>query len=607
MNPCSPRQASCSPHERQNGVSQEISPQVLRMSVTIPSASPWEFSFQGEVLDKNDDKVDEFEKKVREKYRRESDQAQVDEWVEEFRSAIETRFEADEQRDQEEIRAEERQNINTNLVLSLVISVGFVIFSFLNRENTVAMSAAVKNYITTNFGWFFLLLSTGSIIYLAYLAFSRFGDIVLGDPEDRPEFSDVSWYSMLFSAGMGVGILFWGAAEPLTHYLNNPTHQSQTTEAARSAMALTMFHWGLHGWGVYTLCAVAVAYYGFRKRKSYLVSSSLTGMAPVHALERPLSVITDLTATIAIVFGLAASLSTGTFQMASGLKSTLGWNAATPTGYALILGVITISFVASATTGLEKGIKILSNLNMLICALLLAFVFLAGPTLFDIKLFIDTIGGYLSALPRLSFQVAPFTPEYEKWMSTWTISYFTWWIAWAPFVGIFIARISKGRTIKELVLGSLLVPVLFTIFWFSVFGGAALTLVMNGDTQFIELINQGEYSNSLFYLLGQFPIPNITKGLSLFLIFTFLVTSADSACFVLAMMTSEGDLEPSMSLKLLWAAVMATLTAFLVKDGDLAPVQAAAQLCAGPFAVVMVLMALTLPIRLRHQVRQRRI
>ncbi|MCA9780937.1 MAG: BCCT family transporter [Candidatus Eremiobacteraeota bacterium] len=556
---------------------------------------------------KQDEKIDTFEAEVKKTYRRESDQEQIDAWVQEFKGAMEQRFADDEARDQEEIREEERKNINFNLVLSLTITLAFLVISFIYRNSMMEISSLVKSYITKNFGWFFVILSTGAVIYLAYLAFSRFGDVVLGDPKERPEFGDISWYSMLFSAGMGVGILFWGAAEPLTHYLNNPVHDSQTTEAARAAMAITMLHWGVHGWGVYTLCAVAVAYYGFRKRKSYLVSSSLTGLSPIKALDRPLAVIVDLTATIAIVFGLAASLAMGTFQMASGLEKTFGLAANQPMGYAAILAVITVCFVASATTGLKKGIKILSNLNMLTCVSLLAFVFVAGPSLFDIKLFIDTIGGYISNLPSMAFQVAPFTPEYERWMADWTITYFTWWIAWAPFVGIFIARISRGRTIKELVLGSLLVPVIFTAFWFSVFGGAALTLVINGDTQFVALINSAKYPDALFYLLECLPFTQLTSIVSICLIFTFLVTSADSACFVLAMMTSEGDLDPKMSLKLLWAAVMATLTGFLVKDGDLGPIQAAAQLCAGPFALVLLLMAVSLPVRLRHQVRQRRI
>lgn len=557
-------------------------------------------------MKQQDEKVAEYRQELQKSFRRESDRPHVDELVHEFRSRMEKRLADDEERDVEDIREEERSQININLVLSLVLTTLFLIWSFLNRNEMVEMSGIVKHAVTSNFGWFFVLLSTCSIVYLGYLAFSRFGDIVLGEPSEKPEFGDISWYSMLFSAGMGVGILFWGAAEPVTHYIHNPTHPSLTTEAARSAMALTLFHWGLHGWCVYTLCAVAVAYYGFRKRKSYLMSSALTGLAPNPKAARVLSTLTDLTATIAIVFGLAASLSTGTMALAAGL-STFGIPAQNTTGYAVILALTTIAFVASATTGLKKGIKILSNLNMAVCVILLAFVFFAGPTLFDVKLFVDSLGGYLTSLPSLAFQVAPFTPSYEKWMADWTVTYFTWWIAWAPFVGIFIARISKGRTIKELILGSVLVPVLFTCFWFSVFGGAGLHLVLQGDTGLTNLLNAGEPASALFYLLDKFPIAAITKGVSIFLIFTFLVTSADSACFVLAMMTSEGDLDPSMGIKLLWAGVMATLTAFLVKDGELGPIQAAAQACAGPFAVVMLLMAFSLPVRLRNQVRQRRI
>lgn len=560
-----------------------------------------------------DKQVNEFEEELKKTYKRESDQPQIREWVREFRGAIEGRLARDEERPAPEIENEERVNINFNLVLSLVVALSFVALSFLFRDQTMALSATVKSLITRNFGWFFVVLSTGAVIYLLYLAFSRFGDIVLGEPEERPEFSDLSWYSMLFSAGMGVGILFWGAAEPITHYLNSPMHENGTTEAARGAMALTMFHWGVHGWGVYTLCAVSVAYYGFRKRKNYLVSSALTGLCPSPRLDRFLAVLVDLTATVAIVFGLAASLGMGTLQLAAGIEETLGWPANSALGYQLILALITVCFIASATTGLKRGIKFLSNLNMAVCVGLLAFVFLAGPTLFDIKLFIDTVGGYLSNLPRLAFRVAPFTPAYEDWMANWTITYFTWWIAWSPFVGIFIARISRGRTIKQLILGSLLVPTLFTTFWFSVFGGAALSLVTQsqGDASFVDQISSGQYEKALFSLLAQMPLSGVSSIVSLFLIFTFLVTSADSACFVLAMMTSEGNLDPKMGLKVLWAAVMAILTGTLLLVGvggnALGPIQAAAQLCAGPFAVVLVLMAVSLPIRLGRQVRPKRI
>lgn len=558
-------------------------------------------------LDPVDHEVAEYEQELRRNYRRASDQEFIARKVDEYRGAVEERIEADESRSEEDIKAEERWTMNTNLALSLTVSFLFTVWAYVNSEQMLELSKGIKSYVTTNLGWFFVILSTGTLIYLGYLAFSRFGDVVLGDPQDRPEFSNLSWYSMLFSAGMGVGILFWGGAEPVIHYLTNPANLGGKTEQVRHAMALTIFHWGFHGWGVYTLCAVAVAFYGFRKRKNYLVSSAVTGLSPVKGLDRPLALFTDLTATLAIVFGLAASLGMGTLQLTAGLDKTFNMSSSTPSGRLILLAIITVAFVCSATTGLDKGIKILSNCNMATCVALLIFVFLASPKLFTIKLFIDTMGVYLTELPGLSFHVAPFTKDYEAWMADWTITYFTWWIAWSPFVGIFIARISRGRTIKELVVGSLMVPVLFTIAWFSVFGGSALFMMFNGNTGLEELISGGQYQDALFYLLSALPLSKLTGAVSCLLIFTFLVTSADSACFVLAMMTSEGNLDPTMKLKLLWALVMATVTGFLVFHGTLDPIQAAAQLSAIPFSVVLILMAFSLPIRLRHQVRQRRI
>ena len=562
--------------------------------------------------DSKDAHASEFESGLRKKFKRASDEEHIEKMVEEYHSGIDDRLDADEHRPVEDIQAEERLGINTNLLLSVVVSLVFVVWSMINADQMLTLSTAIKSTITANMGWFFVILSTGTLIYLAYLAFSRFGDIVLGQPDDKPEFSDLSWYSMLFSAGMGVGIVFWGATEPLTHFFSNPAQLPGQTEQIRRAFALTMFHWGFHGWGVYTLCAVAVAYYGFRRRKNYLMSSAVAGISPVPWLERPLAVFTDLTATLAIVFGLAASLGTGTLALSSGLESVLGFGVNNAGGRILILSVITIAFVMSATTGLEKGIKILSNLNMLACVVLLAFVFLVGSPLFSVKLSIDTIGGYLTQLPSLSFQVSTFDPDYEAWMAGWTITYFTWWIAWAPFVGIFIARISKGRTIKELVLGSLIVPVLFTVFWFAVFGGSALLMHLAGDMSFKELLvpsdgSSPKFQDLQFLLLSKLPFPTISGTLSCILIFTFLVTSADSACFVLAMMTSEGNLDPSMKLKLFWALLMAGVTALLVREGKIGPIQAVAQMSAIPFSFVLLMMSASLPSRLRRLVKQKRI
>ncbi len=527
-----------------------------------------------------------------------------------FRDKMLERLSSDDQRELEDIRSEEQARMSTNMVLSLTMTVLFTVWAVVQAEGLLAIARAAKLFVTENLSWFFILLASGSIIYLLYLAFSRFGDVVLGDPEDKPEFSDISWYSMLFSAGMGVGLLFWGGAEPIIHFLNPPVGDPATVEAARQAMVITLYHWGFHGWGVYTLCAVAVAYYGFRKRKKYLVSSAVVDLFDSPTLNRGLKLVADLTATIAIIFGMAASVGMGTLQLAAGLEHAYGWSwAPTPWGYLGILSLVTVAFIASATTGLKKGIKILSNVNMAMCVGLLFFVFLSGPKLFQLKLFVDSLGQYLAALPSLGFKVAPFTPEYEAWMSDWTLTYFTWWIAWAPFVGIFIARISRGRTIKELVLGALGVPVLFTVAWFSVFGGSALWLEMNTPNGIGSVVAgaNGDPAKGLFVLLSQFPAAQLTSTLSIILLFTFLVTSADSATFVVSMMTTEGDLEPKLGTKVMWGLLLAAVTGILVKSGNLDPIQAAALSSAFPFAVILVLMAFAVPIRLAHQVRKRRL
>lgn len=431
---------------------------------------------------------------------------------------------------------------------------------------------------------------------------------MLGDPDVAPEFSNVSWYSMLFSAGMGVGILFYGAAEPISHFLSPPagTNLAKTAEAGRMAMVYSAFHWGLNAWAIYVLCAVGVAYYGFRRRKKYLISSSIVNVVDNPSVRSKLKGIADLVSTLAVVFGVSASLGLGILQIASGLKYTYQWDFSNSTGYLMILGLLTCLFIASATTGLDKGIKILSNLNMLVAIALMLFVFFAGPTLFILKLFVDTLGQYIGNVFQLSFKVAPFTAEYGKWMGDWTLSYFTWWIAWAPFVGIFIARISKGRTIRELITGALVLPTIFSIFWFSVFGGSALFLETSTSNGIGALV-QKDVTVAFFALLQQFPLSDVTSSIAILLLFTFLVTSADSACFVISMMTTEGDLDPSFKIKVFWGLILATITAALLIGGGLDALRAAALVFAFPFSLVLVLIAFSLFIRLNVHIGKKRV
>jgi len=511
----------------------------------------------------------------------------------------------DEERNLEDIRREEHFNISANMVLSVVLMLAFTTWAWLAGDRLTELAAVAKVFVSTNLSWFYILLSSGFLVFLGYLSFSRFGTVVLGDPQDRPEFSNLSWYSMLFSAGMGVGLLFWGGAEPLTHYLSPPTAEPGSVRAAQQAFVLTSFHWGLHGWGIYTLCAVGVAYFGFRKRKKYLLSSSVVDLFESPRLNQALKIFSDLVATLAVIFGVAASLGLGTRQLAQGLEYVFEIPANNPTGYFAILGVVTVLFIVSASTGLKKGIQILSNVNMALAVLLLLFVFLVGPKILVLKIFVETLGRYTSSLFELSFKVAPFTPAYDAWMADWTLSYFTWWIAWAPFVGIFIARISKGRTIREMILGSLLVPTLFSVLWFSVFGGNALFLEQQNPGQMGPAILE-DPTVGLFAMLSHYPGYYLVSGISLVLLATFLVTSADSATFVIGMLTTEGDLDPKLGTKVFWGAMLAAVTGLLLRGGGLEPLQAAALTSALPFSLVMILMAVSVRLRLSIQVKGQR-
>ncbi len=552
--------------------------------------------------------VDAYEEELRNTYKRKDDSRIIRRKRRSFYEELVEKADEEEKLNPDILRQEEHDLISTNLWLSLGFIVVFVLAALLVKDRIEQIAGRATTLITHYFSWFYILICTGSLIYLIYLAFSRFGAVVLGEPDEEPEFSDFSWASMLFSAGMGVGLLFWGGAEPVSHYLNPPVGAGRTVEAARQGMVYAIFHWGLHAWAVYVLTAIGVAYYGFRKRKKYLMSSAILDITDRPKVFKALKIFTDFVSTLAVVFGVAAAIGMGVMKIAGGLKHAYKIDASNTTGYVVILLIITALFILSAMTGLKKGIKWLSNLNMTVAMVLMLFVFILGPRLFICKVFVDTIGLYLNELPRLSFKIAPYTPSYEQWMGKWTLTWLTWWIAWAPFVGIFIARISRGRTIREVIAGSLIFPTIFTIAWFSIFGGAALHLEIFGNGGIGSLVtNPKTVTQSLFALLSYFPYSQVTAGISILLLFTFLVTSADSACFAIAMMTTEGDLDPGTGMKVLWGVVLSVLTLILVLGGGIKATSAAALIFAFPFSIVMVLIAVSLTIRLSLQVARRRI
>ncbi len=562
-----------------------------------------ETASSGEELE---EKLSSYENYLRQQYRRSGDQDLISEATLSLRAQLLQREVSRETRPLKEIETEDRNLISVTFIISLTVILIFVVAALMNADQIESIASKIRASTIANLSWFYLLASTSFLLFIVYLGFSRFGNVVLGNPNEKPEFSDTSWAAMLFAAGMGSGLLFWGGAEPLLHYTSPPVGEPRTPQAGSMAMTYTALHWCLHGWAIYTIGALAVAYFGFRRRKKYLVSSCIPELFANAKLQTVLRAFCDISATLAVIFGMGASLGMGTEQFAKGLNLVYEIPLDGNNLQITVLAIVTLLFLISATTGLDKGIKILSNLNIVIAILLMIFVFLVGPKLFILKLFVDSIGKYINEIFVLSFQTLPMVPNYEKWMGNWTINYFAWWIAWAPFVGIFLARISKGRTIRQLVVGSLIIPTVFSLMWFATFGGAAIHLDMNGFNQLATQVKT-DSAAALFLLLQQFPLETLTSTVSLFLILVFLITSADSATFVIAMMTSEGDLDPSLKMKVIWGIVMSLVTMVLIFGGGLGAIQAAALLFALPFTFVLILMMISLWLRLGHQVESQRI
>lgn len=447
----------------------------------------------------------------------------------------------------------------------------------------------MQAFITDKFGWYYLLAVTFFVGVCIYLFVSPVGRIKLGKPEDKPEFSRPTWIAMLFSAGVGIGLIFYGTAEPISHYaVSSPTGEIGTDQAIKDAMRFTFFHWGIHAWAIYGIVALTVAYFTFRKGELNLISKTLRPLIGDHA-DGLTGKIVDTIAVISTVIGVATTLGFGAMQINGGLTYLFDIPSNMTTQFFIIL-FLTVLFLISAMTGLSKGIKILSNTNMGLTALLFISVFIFGPTLFIMNMFTDTIGSYVQTFVNMSFRMAPLNEEGRAWINGWTIFYWAWWIAWSPFVGIFIARVSKGRTIREFVLYVLLVPSVIGFLWFTTFGSAAIVAESTGGAMISSLAAEA----SLFGLLAQYPFSITLSLLTLAIIVTFFVTSADSGTFVLGMMTTNGSLNPSSRIKAIWG-VFLSITAFvLLYSGGLQALQNTMIIAALPFSIIIGLMTFSL-------------
>ncbi|MFI1971279.1 choline transporter [Streptomyces cinnamoneus] len=473
-----------------------------------------------------------------------------------------------------------------------------VSWAALGKRSFDRVSTTALGWVLSNFAWLFVIAADVFLVLCAVIAVSRFGRIRLGADDARPEFGNLAWIAMMFSAGMGIGLMFYGVGEPLIHFVTPPPGSGVTSgspAAARTALEYSFFHWTLHPWAIYGMAGLALAYAGFRKGRGNRLSSAFVPLlGEARAAGWPGRVI-DLLAVFATVFGTATSLGLGALQVTKGLNITTGV-ADSKTLELVIIASLSAAFVLSAFSGLHKGVKWLSTLNIVLAACLMVFVFLLGPTVFVLNAIPSATGGYLHDLLVLATRTGAFTDS--QWLGAWTIFYWAWWLSWAPFVGTFIARISQGRTIREFLVGVLLVPSGATVIWFCVMGGSALRLDMTGTADMAGTVKEGAEA-SLFALLDTLPLATLSSWIAMALVMTYFITSADSASLVMGSLSSRGALHPRTWLVVVWGVLMAAVAAVLLVAGGLKSLQSATILVALPFVVVMLALCWSLLAELR--------
>lgn len=478
--------------------------------------------------------------------------------------------------------------INAPVFISTaLITISLVIFVSFFQEPANALFSSALSWISTQLGWFYILAVAGFLIFITLLTVSRYGNVKLGTEHSRPDFTNLSWFAMLFSAGMGIGLMFFGVAEPVMHYVSPPVGDAETADAARQAMRITFFHWGLHAWAIYAVVAMSLAYFSFRHGMPMTIRSSLYPVLG-ERIHGPIGHAVDTFAVLGTLFGVATSLGFGVMQINAGLNYLFEVPISATT-QVILIGVITAIATGSVALGLDGGIRRLSILNMILAGALLAFVLVTGPTVFLLQTLVQNTGMYISSIFDMTFNLYAYEPT--DWVGGWTLFYWGWWIAWAPFVGMFIAMVSKGRTIREFVLGVLLVPTGFTFMWMTFFGGTALNMIMiQGISELADSV-AADTSVALFQFLEHLPMSSITALVATLLVITFFVTSADSGSLVVDRLTSGGKTNSPTWQRIFWAVIQGILAAALLVTGGLAALQTATIASALPFAIIMILMA----------------
>ncbi|MFO7777886.1 MAG: BCCT family transporter [Nitriliruptoraceae bacterium] len=476
-----------------------------------------------------------------------------------------------------------RQNVHPVVFpLSAGLTVGFAVFAGVFTDTASQLFTPLQAFITTQFGWFMIAGVAAMLAFSLYLAIGPYAKVKLGPDDSEPDYSTLSWFAMLFSAGMGIGLLYYGVAEPLTHYLEPPRGvAARSPEAAQQAMNLTFHHYGFSPWAVYAVLGLGLAYFGYRRDLPLTIRSLFQPLLG-DRINGGLGHGIDTLAVLGTVFGVATSLGFGVMQINAGMATAFGWEVST-TNQMILIAVITLATTASVGVGLDSGMRRVSQLNIALAALLLGIVFLAGPTTLLLSAYVENIGHYLQNL--LDTLLWSGTYGGREWLPNWTLFYWAWWISWSPFVGMFIARISRGRTIREFVLGVLLVPTMVSFLWFTVFGNAALDLERAGAG--LGTVVQEDFSSALFVFLEQFPLSSVTALVTTLVVGLFFITSSDSGSFVVDMLTTGGS--TTTPTRVFWAVSEGVVAAALLLAGGLGALQAAAISTGLPFLLVLLL------------------
>lgn len=477
--------------------------------------------------------------------------------------------------------------------VAATVSLAFVAWGLVGTASLAGASKAGVAWVVTDTGWLFSLLASVFVVVVIWLGASRYGRLTLGEEGEEPEFSTVSWVAMMFSAGMGIGLMFYGVSEPLTHFVSPPPGTGGDGHALEHAMATTMFHWSLHPWAIYAVVGLAIAYGVFRKGRSLLISSAFAPLLGENVSNTAGGRLIDILAIFATLFGSAASLGLGALQIASGLEIVAGIGRLGNAALVGIIAVLTVCFVVSAVSGVEKGIQWLSNTNMVLALALALFVFVVGPTVIILDMLPTTVGSYLGELLPMSARTAASGGEgIGEWLSSWTIFYWAWWVSWTPFVGMFIARISRGRTIREFVTGVLLVPTAVSLVWFSIFGGAAIDLQRHG----VDLA-AASTEQQLFGLLSHLPLSGLTSTIVMVLVAIFFVSGADAASIVMGTLSEQGTIEPRSGTVVFWGVATGAVAAIMLLVGGadaLGGLQNVTIIAGLPFLLVMGAMTIAL-------------